>query len=489
MRYSFNKFLFWILLCSFSGLVLPYQTIAQNGTKKKTSTVTKNKSVVKERNVRAHMEFLASDALQGRGSGTRDELIGGRYIASQLRQFGIEPAGDADASGNKDYIQTINIGTRQSFTSPPKLSFIFNGTNTEWTHGKEIIVWRMSATNITGQLQKLSADGKPNAGAVVFVTMPEGLSPRDFNQRLTTIARQGVAAVLVAESDGVRQNRAAMSANLPTVTTASSDFSDGGSPNTNIIFLNAEAVTALQQVSEGTNINIGGILGAVEKRQTWNVIGVLQGKDTGGESIILSAHMDHLGVRENPTSDKIYNGADDDASGCVAVLELARALGEGTQPKRTVYFVFFGSEEAGGFGARYFLKHPPVPIEKMVANLEFEMIGRPDEKVKPDELWLTGYERSNLGTELAKQGAKIVQDPHPDQNFFMRSDNFALARMGVVAHTVSSFGLHKEYHQPNDDLAHIDFKHMTNAINSMIAPVRWLINSDFKPAWETGKKP
>lgn len=489
MRCSFNKILFLLLLCSFSGLILPNQAIAQAGTKKTTPTVTKNNGVIKERNVRAHMEFLASDALQGRGSGTRDELIGGRYIAAQLRQFGIEPAGDADASGNKDYIQSINIGTRQSFSSPPKLSFTFNGTNTEWTHGKEIIVWRMSATSITGQLQKLSADGKPNAGAVAFVTMPEGLSPRDFNQRINAIARQGAAAVLVAESDGVRQNRAAMAANLPTVTTASSDFSDGVAPNTNIIFLNAEAVKEIQQVSEGTNINIGGTLGAVEKRQTWNVIGVLQGKDTSGESIILSAHMDHLGVRENPTSDKIYNGADDDASGCVAVLELARILGEGAQPKRTVYFVFFGSEEAGGFGARYFLKHPPVPIEKMVANLEFEMIGRPDEKVKPDELWLTGYERSNLGAELAKQGAKIVQDPHPEQNFFMRSDNYALARMGVVAHTVSSFGLHKEYHQPNDDLAHIDFKYMTNAINSMIAPVRWLINSNFKPAWEAGKKP
>jgi Zn-dependent M28 family amino/carboxypeptidase len=187
--------------------------------------------------------------------------------------------------------------------------------------------------------------------------------------------------------------------------------------------------------------------------------------------------------------DNIFNGADDDASGCVAVLELARALGARPQPKRTVFFVFFGSEEAGGFGARYFLKHPPVPIEKMVANLEFEMIGRPDDKVKPDELWLTGYERSNLGAELARQGAKLVADPHPEQNFFMRSDNYALARMGVVAHTVSSYGLHKEYHQPNDDIAHIDFNHITRAINSMVAPVRWLVNSDFKPTWVEGKKP
>jgi Zn-dependent M28 family amino/carboxypeptidase len=254
--------------------------------------------------------------------------------------------------------------------------------------------------------------------------------------------------------------------------------------------LTAEAAQIIEKTADGAAMSLSGELGAEEKRQTWNAVGVIKGKDPDGDAIILSAHMDHLGQRANaPGEDKIFNGADDDASGCVAVLELARALGAGPQPKRSVYFVFFGSEEAGGFGARYFLKHPPVPIEKMAANLEFEMIGRPDAKVKPEELWLTGYERSNLGPELAKQGAKLVQDPHPDEQFFMRSDNYALAKMGVVAHTVSSFGLHGEYHQANDDNDHIDFKHMTNAINSMVAPVQWLVNSNFKPTWVEGKKP
>jgi hypothetical protein len=117
------------------------------------------------------------------------------------------------------------------------------------------------------------------------------------------------------------------------------------------------------------------------------------------------------------------------------------------------------------------------------------MIGRPDPKVATDTLWLTGYERSNLGAELARQGARLVADPHPAENFFQRSDNYALARRGVVAHTVSSFGLHPQYHKPDDDIAHIDFAHMTRAINSMVAPVRWLVNSNFTPAWAEGKKP
>lgn len=229
-----------------------------------------------------------------------------------------------------------------------------------------------------------------------------------------------------------------------------------------------------------------------QPKPTWNVIAKITGSDKtlSSEVIVLSAHLDHLGLHENVKGeDKIFNGADDDASGSVAVLELARILGSRPRPKRTVYFVCFGSEEIGGFGARYFVGNLPFPKEKLVANLEFEMIGRPDAKVKPEELWLTGYERSNLGPELARRGAKLVADPHPDQHFFQRSDNYTLARQGIIAHTVSSFGLHTDYHQVSDDVRTIDFAHMTHAIDSMVAPVMWLANSAFRPAWNDGQKP
>ncbi len=287
--------------------------------------------------IRAELGFLASDVLQGRGSGTRDELIAATYLASELEQLGLKPGGD-----NGGFIQNVSSELR------------FRGGTKPWN--------------------------------------------------------------------------------------------------------------------------------------TRNVIAILPGK-RNSEVILLSAHMDHVGVGKPVNGDEIYNGADDDASGCVAVLELARALVRGEEPKRTVMFVFFGSEETGGQGDQYFLEHPPAPLQNIIANLEFEMIGRPDPAIKPDELWLTGYERSDLGPELAKHGAKLVADPHPDQNFFSRSDNFALAKQGVIAHTVSSFGLHKDYHQPSDDLAHIDFAHMQQAIQSMLKPVQWLANSDFKPMWNEGKKP
>ena len=234
----------------------------------------------------------------------------------------------------------------------------------------------------------------------------------------------------------------------------------------------------------------------VPRTETWNAVAILPGRDSTlhAETILLTAHLDHLGVlRESAGqpagTDRIFNGADDDASGTTAVLNLARFLARQPAPRRTVVFALFGSEEIGGFGARGFLAHPPVPLPSIVANLEFEMIGRADPAIASDALWLTGFERSTLGPELAKHGAHLVQDPHPAEKFFTRSDNYTLAKDGVIAHTVSSFGLHKDYHRVSDELRTIDFAHMDAAIQSMEQPIEWLSNTDWKPQWNPGGKP
>jgi Zn-dependent M28 family amino/carboxypeptidase len=242
-------------------------------------------------------------------------------------------------------------------------------------------------------------------------------------------------------------------------------------------------------VSDGTPVNF-----QVETRPgyTWNAIGRLTGSDPkqAAEVILLTAHLDHLGMR-GTGADTIFNGADDDASGSVAVLELAEALTQGPRPKRTIIFAWFGSEEAGGFGARDFLSKPPVPLTQIAANLEFEMIANRDPKVAAHTLWLTGYDCSTLGPDLAKQGARLVADPHPDQGFFSRSDNIQLARMGVVAQTVSSFDAvaSTTYHKATDEVSTVDFAHMTDSIRSMLGPVLWLANSKYRPAWLPGKDP
>jgi Zn-dependent M28 family amino/carboxypeptidase len=228
-----------------------------------------------------------------------------------------------------------------------------------------------------------------------------------------------------------------------------------------------------------------------ENLTTWNVLGKMEGRSSAlaKNGVLFSAHYDHLGVSEPVNGDSIYNGADDDASGVSAVLELARVLGSGRRPRRPVLFALFGSEELGGLGSDYFRDHSPVPLDQIAANLEFEMIGRPDPKIPANAMFLSGWERSNLGPILAKHGAHLVADPHPEQNFFERSDNFELAKRGVVAQTISSFGLHEDYHQPSDDVAHLDFKHMDDAIQSLLEPLEWLVDSNFKPEWKAGGQP
>jgi hypothetical protein len=229
----------------------------------------------------------------------------------------------------------------------------------------------------------------------------------------------------------------------------------------------------------------------VPRTETWNVVGILRGSDAEASKdvILLTAHLDHLGIGPAKNGDPIYNGADDDASGTTAVIELARVFARRARPARTMIFALFGSEELGGYGNRYFLEHPPVPLERIVANLEFEMIGRRDPALPRDGLWLTGFERSDLGPELARHGVNLVADPHPEQNFFKRSDNYSLARRGIVAQTVSSFGLHADYHQPSDEISRIDFPHLMSVIGSMVEPIEWLAQTTWKPQWVAKGRP
>lgn len=222
--------------------------------------------------------------------------------------------------------------------------------------------------------------------------------------------------------------------------------------------------------------------------RTWNVVAEIAGRSRPDEVVLLSAHIDHLGVRGNGT-DRIYNGADDDASGCAAVLAIARLMAGEPAPARTVMFAWFGSEESGDYGVSRFAASPPVPLSRVVAAIEFEMIGRPDPLVGRSSAWLTGFDRSTLGEMLDRHGARLVADPRPQEDFFERSDNYQLALRGVVAQTVSTFGLYPEYHTPKDDLSHIDFEHLVAVIRMVAGPIGWLVNTGERPVWRSGLRP
>lgn len=441
--------------------------------------------------IRAHMEFLASDAMRGRGSGTTDELVAATYVASQLRAYGIAPAGD-----DESYVQRATL-QQPKLTAPPMLTLVKPGSGdagekVTWTYGKEFIALRLSQTHFSGPLRVVNSDDDDSqvAGSIVLIA-GSGSDRQKLRARAGALTSAGAVAVIATASSEEAGRFQERGARLPTLPVEIEGRSASGlESNFSLLEVSPEAGKALAALPANTQLNFDSV-STSEKKYTWNAVGVLRGSDPKlrGSAVLLSAHLDHLGVGKPVKGDDIYNGADDDASGTTAVLELARILGAGARPRRTVIFALFGSEETGGLGSTYFREHPPVPLQEIAVNLEFEMLGRADPAVRSDVVWLTGWERSNLGPTLAARGAKLVGDPHPEQNFFARSDNFVLAKKGVVAQTVSSYGLHSDYHEPSDDLAHIDFKHMDAAIGSLLRPVSWLVNSSFTPKWNAGGKP
>lgn len=225
--------------------------------------------------------------------------------------------------------------------------------------------------------------------------------------------------------------------------------------------------------------------------QAFNVVGMIPGSDPAlrHEAVIVGAHYDHLGVGRAVDGDSIYNGADDDGSGTVAVLEIARALARGPAPRRTVVFFLATGEELGMLGTRWYLQHPVVPLDSTAAGLFVEMIGRPDSLAGgAGRAWLTGFERSTVGSMLAEAGVPLVPDPRPAQNFFERSDNTPFARVGIPAHVISSYNLHGDYHQPTDEADRVDYAHMARVIDASIRATRVLADGP-RAAWNPGGRP
>ena len=222
-----------------------------------------------------------------------------------------------------------------------------------------------------------------------------------------------------------------------------------------------------------------------------NVVGILPGKPgTAADSVVIvAAHYDHIGITQPVNGDSINNGADDDASGTVAVLEIARIMKKWPTPSRTVVFVAFTGEESGGVGTRQYMDTPVRPLGATAAQLQIEMIGRPDTLgMGPGRAWLTGYERSTMGETFQRYGLPIVPDPRPSQSFFSRSDNYAFARQGIPAHTLSSFNLHTDYHRPSDEVSKVDFNHMSRMIN-VGAQAAWILTEARAPRWLNGQRP
>jgi hypothetical protein len=432
---------------------------------------------VKPEWVRAHEEFLASDVMAGRGSATRDEEITATYVASEFMGYGIKTA-----PGMSGYIQSAAIVAP---TLDGHATVSAGGVMLQ--EGKDFDLLISPGKAAEGKLVRVAAGdvaaAKVERGAAVLVSGAG--DPDAALAAYSGLRRKGAAVVLLVQTPGTENLLGMLGGTTRTPIRLAEDPAPRGGAT--LILVRPEAAAKLV---DGGSVSVAvKLVPDTKPRKTFNAIGYLPGSDPAAGTILLTAHLDHLGVGKPVNGDAIYNGANDDAAGTTAVLELAHALAAGPQLKRSVLFVCYGSEEAGELGSTYLGAHPPVPLKDLVANLEFEMIGNQDPKMPKGVLLLTGWDRSDLGPELKKHGALLGPDPYPEQHFFERSDNYALALQGVVAHTAAGWGTVPTYHQPNDDLAHLDVPFMTAAIQSLVEPVRWLASSDFRPEWVPGGKP
>lgn len=216
-----------------------------------------------------------------------------------------------------------------------------------------------------------------------------------------------------------------------------------------------------------------------------NVVGVLEGKTKPDEMVVFSAHYDHLGVQKKLVNgDSISNGADDDASGTTAVIELARYFKKIKNNNRALVFVAFTAEEIGGFGARHFSEK--MNPDKVIAMFNIEMIGKPS-KWGQNSAFITGYERSDFGEILQKNLTgtpfKFNPDPYPQQNLFYRSDNATLARLGVPAHTISTdkIDIDKFYHTVDDEVSTLDIKNITSTIRAIALSSKSIVDGTDAP--------
>lgn len=439
--------------------------------------------------LRGHVKAFSDDTLKGRPMGSDESLVAARYAAERLQAMGLKP-GAADGT----YFQRIDL-YRTNFTAPSELHVVTkSGEKATLRYGAEFTFDTASASLETEELRCVfvaSAEDlpeSPDPGVALVFQTSSGQARRwlkdagmangaGFGMVLNPRGKSKVKEPSTKSGTGWR---AANSANGTAVARLNGDWGDRAY---------AGELQSVTFVPKGT----------VERCYDVNVIGVLPGVGTEespalkDEIVMLAAHRDHIGLLklragEEAPEDMIRNGADDDASGCSVVLEVAEALASGEAPARTVVVVLVTGEEVGMVGSGFWASNPTVDPSSVVCALNFEMLGRPDPLTDgPGNIWLTGYERSNLGPLLREHGIEVTPDVRPTQNFFKRSDNVSFAKVGIVSQTLSSFGGHGDYHRVSDEWDTLDYAHMEAAAALSAAAVRDLVSGSWKPEWNEGE--
>ena len=392
----------------------------------------------------SEINFLASDELNGRETGSEEALKSAEWIAEKFEEFGLKSPEWAT-----DYLQ--------KFTLVKSTILIQNLELNQQQVNAEDFIALSSQTNF--QLNDVEA--------IKIIRIGE---KDDFMTQLSNASSSDSSVVVLINpyhSRHFKRIKQYLSRPKYILGDINKKFS---------IWILSDQETIFEIKLQASN--------KIEEKKGYNVIGVLPGGKSEDHAWIYSAHYDHIGIIEPVNGDSIANGANDDASGVVAIIELARRFSIEKTNEKPLWFIAFSAEELGLFGSKYLAQN--IDINLIEGMINIEMIGFPNEALGRSSAYITGFDLSYWPTEMSKtlplEDFMFFPDPYPQMQLFTRSDNASFARMGIAAHSISTYSENDTtYHNVNDDIYNIDIENMKIVIDAIYKASLPLLEPDYDP--------
>ena len=448
--------------------------------------------------------IIAADSMMGRDTPSRGLELTAGYVADQFQKFGLKPGGD------HGWLQRYPITRHRLDLGQSRVVFVAGSR-------KDLATFTSSARYDGGPVPEKPVNGTPLLvggpqtaetadrfgvrGKIVLYVPQAGVETAAAQQVLRVLYLAGPKALVTLSNADSARFAAAIPRQTPerTVVGTASDRPVALQVRVGAVAsaLSAAGVdlSAVRAGREPIARELPGLKVDIEMKDIItsslsapNTVGILEGSDPvlKNEYLVYSAHMDHIGISPGQP-DSINNGADDDGSGTVGVIELARAFSRrGARPKRSIIFLTVSGEEKGLWGSKYFTEHPPVLIDRIVADINMDMIGRN----WPDTIVAIGKEHSDLGATLNRVnaahrelGMTAIDDQWPAERFYFRSDHYNFARKGVPILFFFN-GVHEDYHQVTDSPDKINSEKEARILRLVFYLGREVGNAPNRPQWK-----
>jgi peptidase M28-like protein len=449
--------------------------------------------------------IIADDSMMGRDTPSRGLDLTAQYVADQFRKFGLRPGGDSSS-----WFQRYPITRRRLDLEHSQIIFATGGgtdsagfTTAARYDGGTVPEQVLSGTAVlvAGPQKAESVGQLPVRDKIVLYVAPGSPDPALVQQVLRVLYLAGPKALLIMNpADSLpfarslpRRSPERTVIGLPTGRPVSVQIRAGAVARSlsraGVDLAAARTADALLfRVLPGLTVTVSMKDSVTSSLTAPNTVGVLEGSDPAlkNEYLVYSAHMDHIGITPGKP-DSINNGADDDASGTVGVIELAEAFSRaGARPKRSIIFLTVSGEEKGLWGSNHFTANPPVPIDRIVADINIDMIGRN----WPDTIVAIGKEHSDLGATLNRVntahrelGMTAIDDRWPEERFYFRSDHYNFARRGVPILFFFN-GVHEDYHEVTDSPDKINSDKEARILRLLFYLGQEIANAPRRPEWK-----